>query len=158
MNDNRTIEDCLCIIKKILHDEQEKIYLELSQQIINCTFIDSAETTIKSKHGHSKKNDYQLYLWIDIKINSSSYWITLFFNDVDKAHGNFHTQIGRIQFWKNIHYPRGSIGTPHVKGSCKKWLFISENSYDPQLKIGNADYSPQLVVEKFLQFIQGNNS
>ena len=53
-------------------------------------------------------DNYRNYIWTMIKTQNGVYWITMFWNDVDKwddlsqTCGNCHTQVGRIQFWKDI--------------------------------------------------------
>ena len=69
--------------------------------------------------------------------------------------GNFHTQLGRIQFWKNIQSATSKgIGSPHRKGLDKNWYFCSNNSCPTDLKIGEENYKVQTVVKQFLSFLE----
>ena len=64
---------------------------------------------VKPKQGLKNKNNYNNYVWTEIEYSGRLFWITMFWNDVDNwdkslsdSSGNYHTQIGRIQFWKDI--------------------------------------------------------
>lgn len=103
----------------------------------------------------SQKNDRRDYFWIRVIINNTSeYWLSLFYNDIDINTGNMHTQIGRIQFWKNI-----KKGTPngYFKENGKvKWYLQTENSSEPKLGptfIDGNNYYPEKIIQDFTTFI-----
>lgn len=102
--------------------------------------------------------DYSAYFWITIAGAHSTYRITLFYTDANTENGNFRTQLGKIQFWKDIHYTdEDSIGSPNYKSPDGHWSLYSENSHDPHLKIDENDYSAQAVIDKFMAFLKENN-
>ena len=58
------------------------------------------------------KNDRRLFVWVPILFKGKEYLITLFYNEIDKKSGNCHSQIGRIQFVKDI-IPSEYISSPN---------------------------------------------
>ncbi|MBQ9136250.1 MAG: hypothetical protein IJX66_09185 [Lachnospiraceae bacterium] len=108
---------------------------------------------VRQSHGSvSQANYYGLYHWLRIKtIDDHIYWITLFFNDVDKASGNIHTQPGRIQFWRDI-----EDGSPNKRAPDNNWIFCPEKSQSPKKKqvIDADDYDPNAVITDFINFME----
>lgn len=50
----------------------------------------------------TRKNDRRLFVWVPIQYKNKEYLITLFHSEIDKRSGNCHSQLGRIQFVKDI--------------------------------------------------------
>ncbi len=155
MNGVQTLEEGIAIIRKRLLEAQKEIKEELVLQM-NESILAEDVPNIQSTQGKKFKNDYREYYWIKVRTKLSHYWITLFHNDVDENSGNFHTQIGRIQFWKDISYKESRIGTPNRRDSSGQWQFCRGNSYDSGFRIDEAEYSAKKVVEKFLEFLEKN--
>lgn len=157
MSNIASIEDAFGFIREEFAKEQKRIGCELNERANGAIVkVERGNCKYGSRGVKTKKNDYRDFYWLSIRIQSRMYWITLFYNDVDSKSGNFHTQIGRIQFWKNIRCWEVGIGTPHRKTENKHWYFCGENSFDPKLRIGTETYSAELVVEKFLAFLEKN--
>ena len=102
-----------------------------------------------------KENDRRDYLWIKVMFKKYEYWLTLFYNEVDLVTGNPHTQIGRLQFWKNIinHTPNDYI----VENDLVYWYLNSKNSSEPKrgmTHVGFEDYN--LIVDDFIEFINND--
>lgn len=118
--------------------------------------IDTKNLIIKNVHGILSKtsNDRRDYYWIKVYVDEYEYWLSLFYNELDENTGNFHTQIGRIQFCKNI-----KNSTPNqyfVIDNKKNWCLNLDNYYQPKNMatfIGNEDYNPNIVVNEFIFFI-----
>lgn len=156
------LDEALKKVEICLKAAREQIKNELVQRI-NSKKVKVC--TRQGKNSKSTENDYFLYLWIDVEISTRRYWITLFFNDIDTKSGNPHTQLGRIQFWRNVtlHQAKGQY-SPHCKCMGGKWQFISANAKSPKssskcmptnVKVYNKkDYSPQTIVNDFLQFLE----
>ncbi len=97
-------------------------------------------------------NDRTDYLWIKVMFKKYEYWLTLFYNEVDLVTGNPHTQIGRLQFWKDIinHTPNDYI----IDNDKVRWYLDYDNSSEPKrgmTHVGYEDYNS--VVEDFIDFI-----
>lgn len=112
-------------------------------------------------------NDRRDYYWISITQNNKTYWLTLFYNEIDFASGNFHSQIGRIQFWKNIEQ-RGTHGqTPNymqiLDNDKRIWWMDMENCTQPNGRKGKPtyidgeDYDIDKIAEAFVSFINEEN-
>lgn len=157
-NNNLTLDEALEIVIKRLETEQSNIICELEARI-NPNYF-----KLEAHRGVKRKNDYRTFFWISVEISSRTYWITLFYNDIDKNSGNPHTQIGRIQFWRNIQTtPNNKIGTPHRKCTGGQWRFIFEHAKpsnpptkykDLNIKLYDKTYSPQIVVDEFFKFLE----
>lgn len=105
------------------------------------------------------RNDFRIYVWLIIHFEDREYWLTTFMNDLDELTGNPHTQIGRIQFWKNLTRPRPDniwCYTPSTLLDCGKWMLNPEKSYDPNIKIYDDDYDPVKVIDLFMDFLREN--
>ncbi|MGH4119333.1 hypothetical protein [Clostridium sp.] len=61
---------------------------------------------------NTSKNDRRLFVWVPIYDKGNEYLITLFYSEIDKKSGNCHSQVGRIQFVKDI-IPSKYIGSPN---------------------------------------------
>ena len=128
MRDISTLELANSMIHSVLVQEQKKIEKELLDE---CN-LRSKDVVCHQGQNHRYNNylqqkrsinDYRNYVWLSVNVNGNTYWITLFYNDVDKNSGNFHTQFGRIQFWKNVQpHGKGNL-SPHVKMDLKKSLY-----------------------------------
>lgn len=71
---------------------------------------------------NSSINDRRVFAWVPIQAKDKEYLITLFYSEIDKKSGNCHSQIGRIQFVKDI-IPSSYISSPNsvlIKGNDKK--------------------------------------
>lgn len=103
----------------------------------------------------SKKNDYRNYVWLSVPDGDSEYWITTFYLDIDPKSGNIHNQIGRIQFWKNIHSNKdGAVASPNMPAEDgRHYLFCPENSYDPDVRIYDRGFSAWDVAMAFNTFM-----
>jgi len=158
MDNEFTLDYGLEIVRKRLLSAQKEIFSQLESMVNPDTVKIRNENRPLRKHGiKTKKNDYRDYYWITVYVGSSTYWITLFYNDLDEKSGNFHTQTGRIQFWKNIQFTsKKGIGSPNRKDIDGKWYFCSENSQDPNQRIDSEGYSAQIVAERFLDFLETN--
>ena len=154
MSEIHSLDSALEAVRSCLAKAQKEIFEQLEQCVNPDTVTTRTGNRPLRKHGiKSKNNDYREYYWITVKTASNTYWITLFYNDVDKTSGNFHTQLGRIQFWKNIQPATSKgIGSPHRKGIDNNWYFCAENSKDPQIRIDDINYAED-VVERFLDFL-----
>lgn len=155
--DRNNFQNLRQLIWKCLLKEQKNLehLLQLNKDKINGQNV----KVIRSRGIlSSQKNDRRDYVWIRVIINNTSeYWLSLFYNDIDINTGNMHTQIGRIQFWKNI-----KKGTPngYVKENGKiKWYLQMENSGEPTLGstfIGGNNYYPKKIIQDFITFINQN--
>lgn len=146
------------IIRKCLAREQKNIFNQLEKMLNPDTVKLKEPHRTYKRHGiKTKKNDYRDYYWIKVITKSSTYWITLFYNDVDKTSGNFHTQIGRIQFWKGIDTTANSIGSPNRKDSAGNWSLCLENAGDPKMRIDSPNYNVTELVNLFISFLEDNN-
>lgn len=155
----KTLQNGLKIICNILNNEQKEIF-----QLLNARLSHNQESTLKCNTLQLRQGcknayvDYSDYFWITITGAHSTYRITLFYTDANTENGNFRTQLGKIQFWKDIHYTdEDSIGSPNYKSPDGHWSLYSENSHDPHLKIGENGYSAQAVIDKFMAFLKENN-
>ena len=109
-------------------------------------YLENAKSTI---------NNYSNYIWICVKKKQKSYWITLFYNDVDASSGNMHTQFGRIQFC-DIPIAQKGRNSPNEVQKTKKVikLWIHTDKYhDPNLWIDSPDYSPRRVAKLFKEWM-----
>ena len=61
---------------------------------------------------NTSKNDRRLFVWVPIQDKGKEYLITLFYSEIDKKSGNCHSQVGRIQFVKDI-IPSKYISSPN---------------------------------------------
>ena len=119
----------------------------------NChsnVYLENKKTSIK---------DYRNYMWICVIYHEKRYWLTLFYNDVDEKSGNFHTQFGRIQFWKNIERNlnrRYGINKQSDKDKTL-WHYNKKDMYDPFVWIDSPDYKRKEVVQMFINFIKKDN-
>lgn len=155
MKSTNTLQFALDSVRKRLSEAQEEIGIKLAESINPQTVkILKGNRKYGSQGIKTNNNDYRDFFWIKVAVNNSIYWITLFYNDVDK--GNFHTQIGRIQFWQNISCEINPIGTPHSLTANGHWYFCSENADDPSTWIDDENYSATNVVEKFLCFLENS--
>ena len=105
------------------------------------------------------RNDFRIYVWLIIHFEDREYWITTFMNDLDELTGNPHTQIGRIQFWKNLTRPRPEnkwCYTPSTLLENGKWMLNPEKSFDPNIKIYDDDYDCVKVINLFIDFLKDN--
>lgn len=158
MEEELTLDYGFEIVRKRLLKAQKEIFNELENTVNPDVVKTRTGNRPLRKHGRKTKlNDYRDYYWITVQIGNSTCWITLFYNDIDESSGNFHTQIGRIQFWKNIQFTsKKGIGSPNRKSIDGKWYFCSDNSCDPHIKIDGEGYCVQTVAKKFLEFLEEN--
>lgn len=107
------------------------------------------------RRGRNDKNDYRHYIWIVAKTPSpeKEYWLALFYNDLDPKTGNHHTQIGRIQFWKNIENksPNKRI---KLKNNKKVWTFNTIDCAEPKKGFTLADEDPKTIAKDFIDFVK----
>lgn len=97
-------------------------------------------------------NDRTDYLWIKVMFKKYEYWLTLFYNEVDLVTGNPHTQIGRLQFWKNIinHTPNNYI----IENEEVYWYLNYINSSEPKRGmtfVGYDNYNE--IINDFIDYI-----
>ena len=99
------------------------------------------------------KNDYRAYQWIEVRIGDREYWITAVYNDLDFNSGNFHSQYGRIQFWKDIR-KIGHVSTPNDKQNGW-WRPRMDHQWRklPPTFIWREDFSARRVAELFGEFL-----
>lgn len=105
--------------------------------------------------GSNRTNDYRNYVWLSVTVDDVEYWINAFYNDVDKQTGNIHTQFGRIQFCRNLvaNRPEKTKSPNRFAPDGKHFMFCPENTYNPNIRLYDEDYSTEKVVEVFLLFI-----
>ncbi len=134
----RTIQRVEAKAMADIHDELKAVYPGLS---------------IKRGRGGFIKNDYRAYQWIEVSIDNREYWITTVYNDLDFNSGNFHSQYGRIQFWKNIR-KIGHVSTPNdkIEGWWRPRMDHQWRSLPPTF-VWSDDFSARRVVELFGQFL-----
>ena len=99
------------------------------------------------------KNDYRAYQWIEVRIEGREYWITVVFNDLDFNSGNFHSQYGRVQFWKDIR-KIGHVSTPNdkINGWWRPRMDHQWRKLPPTF-IWKDDFSAVRVAELFGEFL-----
>ena len=107
---------------------------------------------INNQGSKTDKNDRTDYMWIRVIFKKREYWLTLFYNEIDLVTGNMHTQMGRIQFWKNIinHTPNNYI----IENNELFWYLNYSNSGEPKrgiTHVGYKDYNS--IVADFIDFI-----
>ena len=109
---------------------------------------------VKSSHGGFIKNDYRAYQWIEVHSGGREYWITAVYNDLDFSSGNFHSQYGRIQFWRDIQKAGKRMSTPNdrVNGWWRPRMDRQWRKLPPTF-VWKDDFSAQRVVDLFLEFI-----
>lgn len=121
MDKKLTYIDCIEILISLQKKAQKRIIEalgELGDKNFNIPKYDGK----KGIGVNTKYNDRRLFVWIPIFVNDEEYLITLFLNEIDEKSGNCHSQIGRIQFVKNI-VPSRYISSPNKilgKGNNKK--------------------------------------
>ena len=99
------------------------------------------------------KNDYRAYQWIEVRIEGREYWITVVYNDLDFNSGNFHSQYGRVQFWKDIR-KIGHVSTPNDKiGGWWRPRMDHQWRKLPPTFIWKEDFSAARVAELFGEFL-----
>ncbi len=131
---------------------------------------------------YTSKNDRRLFVWISIVDGGKEYLITLFYNEIDEKSGNCHSQVGRINFVKDINHSE-YISSPNnvlKKGNNKKeqptlvelcsykWidpLDYMEGNYTKKMclnkkwiTIDDVNYDdnvPILITKAFEKFIEG---
>ena len=99
-----------------------------------------------------KENDRTDYMWIKVMFKKYEYWLTLFYNEIDLVTGNLHTQIGRLQFWKNIinHTPNNYI----TENDEVYWYLNYTNASEPKrgmTYVGYNNYNE--IINDFIEFI-----
>ena len=97
-------------------------------------------------------NDRTDYMWIKVIFKKEEYWLTLFYNEIDLVTGNMHTQMGRIQFWKNIinRTPNKYI----VVDNNEYWYLNYINSSEPKCGMTHVGYENyNEIVNDFIDFI-----
>ena len=99
------------------------------------------------------KNDYRAYQWIEVRIEGREYWITVVYNDLDFNSGNFHSQYGRVQFWKDIR-KIGHVSTPNdkINGWWRPRMDHQWRKLPPTF-IWKDDFSAVRVAELFGEFL-----
>lgn len=119
MNKQLTCADCIETLNSLQKSAQKRI-IEALQEYSN---FDIPKYDGRTGIGvETSKNDRRLFVWIPIRDKGTEYLITLFYSEIDKKSGNCHTQIGRIQFVKNI-IPSKYISSPNnvlIKGNDEK--------------------------------------
>ncbi len=111
--------------------------------------------TLLKKEGFQIKprrglNNYRNYIWTEITSSNKLFWITMFWNDIDswndlsKTCGNFHTQIGRIQFWKEIMITK--VGETNRLSPCN--IIESEKSKVTLLIDKNKSGDPIAIIKE----------
>ena len=113
---------------------------------------------MRKARGGFRKNDYRAFQWIVVTLGDRIYWITMFYNDLDFSSGNFHTQYGRIQFWKDIHRegnPDGHQETTPNDRIQGWWRPRMDHQWRklPPLFLTSEDYSARRVVSLFEEFM-----
>lgn len=148
--DQAALADALATVQRVTSTAMDELYNELHAAHPNLT--------IRKARGGFKKNDYRAYQWLSITIGEHTYWITMFYNDLDFSSGNFHTQYGRIQFWKNIHSQERSSGqtvaTPNdrLQGWWRPRMDHQWKKLPPTF-LSSEDYSAKKVVSLFEEFL-----
>ena len=99
------------------------------------------------------KNDYRAYQWIEVRIGDREYWITAVYNDLDFNSGNFHSQYGRVQFWKDIR-KIGHVSTPNdkINGWWRPRMDHQWRKLPPTF-VWKDDFSATRVAELFGEFL-----
>ncbi|MCL2526501.1 MAG: hypothetical protein FWE46_05600 [Coriobacteriia bacterium] len=143
-----------------------------AHEIRSCIETVAPSTTSRVQGGG--KGKYALYNWVEVEYEHRTFWITLFFNDVDESSGNPHTFFGKIQFWRDIlspakHYPEPRIigdelsrtqKSPHrlpQKISCGEetylvHIFEKAKSFDPKKSLNDENFCFKALAEAFKKF------
>lgn len=135
--------------------KEMKNYQKLLSQTLkeNINKINSNDIYIVDAQGiATEENDRTDYMWIKVMFKKCEYWLTLFYNEIDLVTGNMHTQIGRLQFWKNIinHTPNEYI----INNDKLYWYLNYINSSEPKRGVTYVGYKNyKIVVDDFIEFI-----
>ena len=135
-----TLEYANSLIHAVLIKEQKILIKLLRERVdsavkVRAGFGSNSRSNIYLENDMLSMNDYRNYLWICVKKGNERHWLTLFYNDVDEKSGNFHTQFGRIQFWKDVVHNYNA--TEIVNGFLE---FINiENKFEQEGESGNND-------------------
>ena len=110
----KAVRNGFCEVAKMIKVELDnEISLRGRQSVLEKSKIYSGK---KSSAG----NDYRDFVLVYVCDPEAKleHWISLVTNDIDPSTGNPHSQIGRIQYWKNV--PLG--GSPHkiIEGRQQK--------------------------------------
>ena len=112
---------------------------------------------VRPSRGNSRTNDYRNYQWIVVTVGDETFFVCMFFNDLDPHTGNTHTQYGRIQFWRGVHHENGpnNEAGPHTRDEGG-WVFRSDKQWDalPRLHFWSPDYSSARVVDLFEEYLR----
>lgn len=103
----------------------------------------------------SGRNVYRNHVWLSVTADGQEFWITAYFMDVDSRSGNIHSQLGRVQFWRNVRKnSQGAVSSPNRRGpDGRHFMFCPENSFDPGIRLYDEEYSPDKVAEAFVRFL-----
>ena len=155
------------VMRDYLYQAQDELYKILKEQIKTANIADYvnvlATTTTRGK-GSTVGDDRRDYAWLCLQIGKRgaierTYWLTLFYNDVDPDRGNPHTQVGRIQFWKNVGKIAGKHGlTPNGMTADGRFYLKPENADGRHKKtpiyIDADNYVPEQIVADFIDFVK----
>ena len=135
---------------KELKTYQELLINELKNKIER---INESNIYVVGAQGiKTDENDRTDYLWIKVIFKRYEYWLTLFYNEIDLVTGNPHTQIGRLQFWKNIinHTPNNYI----TENEEVYWYLNYLNASEPKRGLTHVGYENyNEIIEDFIEFI-----
>lgn len=148
--DKASLSNALVTVQRVCLKAQDEIYDELKAR--------APSLKLRKAHGMSRlsSNDYRNFIWIVVTCGERRYWLCMMHENLDLKTGNPHTQYGRINFWRDVHVndPRYEA-TPHVKHEGE-WRFSWESAWKkmPVLYIWDDAYSPEYVVDLFLEFLR----
>ena len=148
--DQKALADALSTVQRVCSNAMEEIFFELRTA--------HPDLQMRKARGGFRKNDYRAFQWIVVTINDHIYWITLFYNDLDFRSGNFHTQYGRVQFWKDIHSESDPEGRQETTPNDKLqgwWRPRMDHQWKklPPTFISQEGYSAKEVVHQFELFM-----
>lgn len=159
-----TLEYANLLIHAVLIKEQKRLIKLLRERVgpevkVQAGFGSNSHSNIYLENDKLSMNDYRNYLWICIKNGEDRHWLTLFYNDVDEKSGNFHTQFGRIQFWKHVeqnnHLRNGINKKCQMNPTC--WVLDEQNMKDPHMWIDSPKYDAKDIANDFLRYVKIKN-
>ena len=173
------LNDALNTIGDILFEVAQEIVEELLSRAEFCPVsakykyklrlrnTDIPEQKFISRGVKNSEFDFRNYFWItviDIGDSNEHSSICLSFSDIDNDRdieinsGNFHTQFGRLQFWRGLNLKDGTCSGPNElldkNGRDIVLRFCGEKSHDPCQAIFDGTYEVKSLVDAFLAFME----
>ena len=157
MTEISTLEYANILIHSTLIKEQKILMKVLTEKGYkpHVGYGRNCRSNIYLENKNRSVNDYRNYLWISVRIEDERHWLTLFYNDIDENAGNFHTQFGRLQFWRNVTQTDNKRFGLFKKASSGEggWYLNKNDIHDPHIWIDSPDYDAEEVVNSFINFI-----